>query len=83
MRSHQKVLMSLDLRCAYSHPSRNMEAIEYHHGTLTAPEKVVYKCAVCGRQKLVVYRPEAALTSPDTVGLGLATHRVNQTSSTG
>jgi hypothetical protein len=69
MSSHQAVLLSLDLRCAYSHSSSKMVPVEFLQGTSATPEKAVYVCPVCGRQKLVVHRLEAALTNTHTPDL--------------
>ena len=80
MNNHQAVLMSIDLRCAYSHPSIKMRAVEYRQSTMAVTEKAVYECPICGRRKLVVHRPEEALACPYSANRMVATRSVKQSS---
>jgi hypothetical protein len=38
-----------------------MEAVEYKGGTWLTPEMAIYECPLCGKCKIVIYKPETVL----------------------
>ncbi len=63
MGSHKEQLMSMDFCCSCSHCSTRMKAVKYRGGTRLTPEMAVYECTLCGKRKIVVYKPETVLMS--------------------
>ncbi len=61
MDSHEEQLMTMNFRCSCSHCSTRMEAVEYKGGTWLTPEMAIYECPLCGKRKIVVYKPETVL----------------------
>lgn len=58
MASHKEQLMSMELYCACSHHFTQMQASEYDSGTWVTPEMAIYRCALCGKSKIVVHEPK-------------------------
>jgi hypothetical protein len=63
MKSHKEQLMSLELFCSCSPRFTRMQASEYESGTRIIPETVIYRCALCGKSKIVVREPEVVSMS--------------------
>ncbi len=55
MVNHKEQLMSMELYCSCSHRFTQMQASEYKSGTQVTPEMAIYRCALCGKSKIVVH----------------------------